>query len=49
MDDGEHRAVIARILLGAAIFVILELDGPLDGFIKVSSQPMRTAVSHLSR
>ena len=40
-------AIIA-MSVGAAVFTILELDGPLDGFVLVSSEPMRHALYHLS-
>ena len=41
--------VIAMIgvSVACAIFVVLEFDGPLDGLIKVSSEPMRHALRHL--
>ena len=48
-----HNAVSAAFILivgisiAGAIFCILELDGPLDGLIKVSSEPMRRALDHL--
>ena len=41
-------AVVALSLAGA-IFTITELDGPLDGLVKVSSEPMRHALRHLDR
>jgi Protein of unknown function (DUF4239) len=47
-----NKIVIATLLLAAlsvsgAIFLILELDQPFDGLIKISSEPMRKALSHL--
>jgi hypothetical protein len=30
-------------------FLILELNRPLDGFIKVSKAPLRNALEHLDR
>jgi len=33
--------------MSAAVFLILELNRPLDGFIKVSSAPLRNALEHL--
>ena len=33
--------------MAAAIFLILELNRPLDGFIKVSSAPLRNVMEHL--
>jgi hypothetical protein len=35
--------------ISAAIFLVLDLDRPLEGFIKVSSNPMRDALSHLDQ
>ena len=37
------------ISVAGAIFVILERDGPLDGLLKVGSEPMRHALRHLDR
>jgi hypothetical protein len=33
--------------MSAAIFIILELNRPLDGFLKVSSAPLRNVLEHL--
>ena len=38
---------IASISVAAAVFLILELDGPFAGVIKVSSGPLKYAVAHL--
>ncbi|HEY2385464.1 MAG TPA: hypothetical protein VGK30_00765 [Candidatus Binatia bacterium] len=35
--------------MSAAIFLMLEMNRPLDGFIKVSSAPVRTALTHLGQ
>lgn len=35
--------------MAAAIFLILELNRPLDGFIKVSSAPLRNVMEHLGK
>jgi hypothetical protein len=35
--------------MAAAVFLILELNRPLDGIVKVSSAPMRNALEHLGR
>jgi hypothetical protein len=40
---------VAAISVAGAIFLILELDGPFDGVIKVSSGPLRFALDHLGR
>lgn len=39
-------ALVALSVAGA-VFIILELDGPLDGLIKVQSEPLRHALRHL--
>ena len=48
----KHRtasACIAFVALAVAgaVFLILELDGPLDGLIKIRSEPLRHALRHL--
>ncbi len=40
---------LGGLSIASAIFVILELDTPFGGLFTVSSQPMRDAVSLLSR
>src|SRR6185295_7608200 len=40
---------IAAMSVAAAVFLILELDGPLDGIIKISSAPLRFALANLGR
>jgi Protein of unknown function (DUF4239) len=40
---------IAALSVAAAVFLILELDGPFDGVIKVSSQPLRFALDNLGQ
>jgi hypothetical protein len=49
-----NATVIATLLLCAlsvagAIFLILELDHPFDGMIRISSAPMRVALEHLGK
>jgi Protein of unknown function (DUF4239) len=41
--------VIAAMSVAAAIFLILELDGPFEGLIKVSSAPLRFALANLGQ
>ena len=41
--------VIAALSVGAAVFLILELDGALTGLIKISSAPLRIALANLGR
>ena len=40
---------IAAVSVAAAVFLILELDGPLEGVIKVSAEPLRYALAHIGR
>jgi len=35
--------------ISAAIFLVLELDRPLEGFIKVSDAPLRNALQHINQ
>jgi hypothetical protein len=47
-----HATVVVALLvcavsLSAALFLILEMDRPFDGFITVSSQPMRSALAQM--
>jgi hypothetical protein len=35
--------------VGTALFIILEMDGPFDGVLTVSGQPLRQAVLELER
>jgi len=49
-----NATVIAVLLISAlsvsgAIFIILEMNHPLDGMIKISSAPMRKALEHLGQ
>jgi hypothetical protein len=38
---------IASVSVAAAVFLILELDDPLEGVIKVSPVPLRFALDNL--
>jgi hypothetical protein len=40
---------LSALSVAAAVFLILELDGPLDGLIKISSGPLRYALSQLGQ
>jgi hypothetical protein len=49
-----NATVLAVLLMSsasvaAAVFLILELDGPLEGVIKISSGPLRYALSQLGQ
>lgn len=39
--------MVAAVSVGAALFLIVELDGPFDGLIRVSGRPLRFALDHL--
>lgn len=41
--------LVGACAISAAIFLVLELNQPLDGFIRVSSEPLRNAVRHLGQ
>ena len=41
--------LVGACSISAAIFLVLELNQPLDGMIKVSSAPMRNALRHLGQ
>jgi hypothetical protein len=41
--------VISTVSVAAAVFLIFELDGPYDGIIRVSSDPMRFVLANLGR
>jgi hypothetical protein len=38
---------MAAVSVAAAVFLILELDGPLDGLIKISSEPLEFVLTQL--
>jgi hypothetical protein len=49
-----NRIVVVTLLLSAAsiaaaIFLIVDLDTPLDGFVRISSTPIATALSHMNQ
>jgi hypothetical protein len=39
--------VLSSLSVAAAVFLILELDGPFEGLIRISSEPLRFALSNL--
>ena len=41
--------MLAAMSVAGAIFLILELDMPFDGILKISSAPMRNALEHLGQ
>ena len=40
---------VCSLSVGAALFVVIELDGPFDGVIRVSPEPLRVAHSQVNR
>jgi hypothetical protein len=40
---------VAAVSVAAAVFLVLELDGPLDGVIKISSGPWRYVLANLGQ
>jgi hypothetical protein len=40
---------ISALSVAGAVFLILELDGPFEGLIRISSEPFRFALAQLSR
>ena len=41
--------LISALSVSGAMFIILEMDHPLQGMIKVSSAPLRKALEHLGK
>ena len=40
---------VCALSVASAVFLVLELDGPFDGLVKVSAEPLRFALRHLNR
>lgn len=40
---------VCAFSIGSALFLVLELDAPFDGLIKVSADPLRYAHAHINR
>ena len=40
---------VCALSVSSAVFLILELDGPFDGVLKVSPDPLRAAHAHLNQ
>jgi hypothetical protein len=40
--------LICSLAIGGAIFLILEMDRPLDGVMRISSWPMQNALAHMA-
>ena len=41
--------LVCALSVGSAMFLILELDGPFHGLIRVRAGPMRFALAHLNQ
>jgi len=40
---------VCALSMGGALFLVLEMDGPFDGLLRVSSDPLRFAHAHIDR
>jgi hypothetical protein len=40
---------VSSLSVAASIFLILEMDQPFDGIVKVSSTPLRYTLAHLGQ
>jgi hypothetical protein len=40
---------VCALSVGSAVFLILELDGPFDGWLRVPADPWRYALAHLNQ
>jgi hypothetical protein len=40
---------VCALSVGGAVFLIAEMDGPFDGLLKVSAEPLRYTIAHLNQ
>jgi hypothetical protein len=40
---------VCALSVGGAVFLIAEMDGPFDGILKVSAEPLRYTIAHLNQ
>ena len=40
---------VCALSVGSAVFLLLEMDAPFDGVLKVSAEPLRYALAHLNQ
>lgn len=40
---------VCALSVASAVFLVLEMDGPFDGLLRVSAEPLRRALEHLNR
>jgi hypothetical protein len=41
--------LVCALSVGSAVFLVLEMDAPFDGLLKVSPEPLRQALELLNR
>lgn len=41
--------LVCALSVSSAVFLVLEMDGPFDGLVKVSADPLRSALAHLNQ
>ena len=41
--------LVCALSVGSAVFLVLEMDGPFDGLLKVSADPLRSAHARLAQ
>jgi hypothetical protein len=39
--------LICSLAIGGSVFLILEMDRPLDGIMRISSWPVRNVLEHM--
>jgi len=40
---------VCALSVASAVFLVLEMDGPFDGLLRVSAEPLRRALAQLNR
>ena len=40
--------LVCSVAIGGAVFLVLELDRPFDGVLRISAQPLRIALTHMA-
>jgi len=40
---------VCAVSVAGAVFLVLEMDGPFEGMITVSAEPLKYAVAHLNQ
>jgi hypothetical protein len=40
---------VCALSVASALFLVLEMDGPFDGVLKVSPEPLRSAYARLNQ